>query len=218
MSAEDLGISEEKYASAKTMMLSLLNYGATAQQYKNYKTSSLANAGLVEAEAEFEKVENTQLGSEWNKELTDSVGEAYFKSANVWFDNENRLYFKFSTPEISETNFFVRVTDVDQGKSWDFFLSDFEALGNDTYGIFTQGISVADFDHRFTVCLYTLAADHKGDRVENVIQTLSGYGINSYVYSMQNKVDASGNLTAMAYLARACYCYGVAANAYQLAK
>ncbi len=218
MSAEDLGISAEKYAATKTMIVNLLNYGTKAQQYLDYKTDSPANKDFAEAQTAMETLEKENwanaLGIEWNKVVGSSDGMAAFKSASVWFDNENRLYFKFIAPGIDETNFLVRITDETKGVSWDYSLSDFDVLANDTYGIFSEAISVSNFHHKFTVTLFSRSVDYKGEIVESAHQTVSNYGVYSYIYSMQNKQDANG-LTNMALLARACYCYGVAANVYE---
>ncbi len=219
MSAADLGYTDAQYNAARAMMIDLLNYGAMAQRYMSYKTNSLANSGLEEAEAALESImqkdwENA-LGSEWNKVIDASDGVANFKSANVWFDNENRLYFKFAAADITETNFFVRITDMVTGSYRDYTLSKFDDLSGGVYGVFSEPISVCNFNHDFEITLYSLDIDYKGERVETAHQTLSNYGINSYIYSSQNKQDASGNLSNMALLARACYCYGVSANIYK---
>jgi len=203
--AAELNISEDAFAALKTMLTDLLNYGAMAQNYVGYKTDAPVNAGITVSGTTFEV-----LGDEWNKSLNKSIGEAYFQSAAVWFDNENRMRFKFYAPEITEDNFLVRVTDETSGKSAEYFLSDFISLGNDTYSVLTDTVSVCNFHHVFTVTLVEIADDE-----ETLIQVLSNYGINSYIYSMQNKVDGSGNLTAMANLARATCNYGISARNYK---
>lgn len=218
MSADDLGYTEAQFEAAKKMMLDLLNYGSMAQQYMNYKTDSFANKGLADAEAALKDIMKkewaNELGNEWNKALGVSDGVAELKSASVWFDNENRLYFRFAASDVTETNFFVRITDSVTGQSHDYTLSQFEVLSEGIYGIFSEPISVCNFNHGFEIALYSLDVDYKGERVETAHHTLSNYGINSYIYSMQNKVDTNGDLTNMALLARACYCYGASAHIY----
>lgn len=89
-------------------------------------------------------------------------------------------------------------------KTIDYTLSDFDEIGENSYLLMTDGIAALDFGTMYTVELITL------DGGENVVQTLE-YGINSYVYSVQNDPD-------MAELAQRTYLYGVSAKAYTDAK
>ena len=75
---------------------------------------------------------------------------------------------------------------------------------NGYYVIVGEPITALNFGKTYTIELY---------RGETLLQTME-YGIYSYVYSMQNKTGADGELTAMAKLARATYNYGAAARAY----
>ena len=47
-SAAELGMSAEKYAAMRTLIADMLEYGAKAQVYLNYKTDSLVNEGVTE--------------------------------------------------------------------------------------------------------------------------------------------------------------------------
>ncbi|MBR4287863.1 MAG: leucine-rich repeat domain-containing protein [Clostridia bacterium] len=220
MSAKELGYTTTApHEALKTMIVDLLNYGAMAQKYQNYKTDALVNDGIAAADIAMESLaewENPLSSEDWDKVLSESDGTAWFKGANVWFDNENRLYIKFAVAaDIAKTNLFVRIHDTTANEYKDYVAPQFDDLSNDVYAVFSEPISVCDFSHKFEITLYSVGIDENGQRVETIHHVLSKYGINSYIYSMQNKLDAEGKLSNMALLARACYCYGVSASEFQ---
>lgn len=190
-SAAELGLTEEKYNAMRTLIADLLAYGAASQIYTGHNVDALVNAGVKGASA------FVTLGDEWNRMPTASTSENVgLVGAGLEFKNTNRLYFRFEAIGITEENFVVRIGDVE------YTLSDFATVG-DTYVVFTDEIAATDLDKFYTIEL-----------VENgeVVQTME-YGVFAYVYAMQNSTNE-----AMANLAKATYNYGVAADAYAIAR
>ena len=211
-SAGALGISQAKYNASKTLIADLLEYGAMSQLYKNYKTNSLVNEGIT-GQSTF--VELDPL--DWDKELgaTSTIGTE-FTGANVWFDNEIQLCFKFTAPNCTEDNFSVRISDSFTSELIaEYTLSDFEVISAEDsyYGIMTSSIPVSQFGRYLTVTLNSITIK-RGQKVVTSIQTLDYYSVNAYIFSKQNNRDPNGELTPMAKLARAAYCYGDSAAIY----
>ncbi len=196
MSAAELQMSAEKHTAMKTAIADLLAYGAAAQKYTGTNTDALVDEG-IEGISTF-----TALDESFKRIPGASTSaDIRFTSAGVYFDYTNHLYFKFNAAGITEENFVLRMTNQATGKSTAYTLSDFDVLGTDQYRIMTSGIAALDFGTMYTVTLNTVDG-----AAETVVQTLE-YGINAYVYSMQNDAD-------MAELAQRTYLYGISAKAY----
>ena len=122
--------------------------------------------------------------------LSETSGDAGFKSATVWFDSTNSLIVKVSK-KTEDTAVKVYVTPQLGEKT--------ELTYNDTVGGYmTNEIKVKEFNKTYTFEL----CDGEG----NVIQTLT-YSINSYAYSKQNSTNAN-----MAELALALFRLGQSAK------
>lgn len=178
----------------RTLIEDLLEYGAAAQEYRNYKTDELVNAGNFGA-------------SGWNgltetdKAITESTSETvYFTAAGVWFDYVNRLYFKVQADDISTVT--VKIGDVEYTAA-NGGLTLVEGMDS-IYILYTDPIYATAFDSIYTV---ELAVDG------TTVQTVT-YSLKSYVYTKQDQTDESGELTEMAKLSRAIYNYGMSAKAY----
>ena len=87
--------SASSYNNMKWLVLSLMNYGAAAQKYADYKTDALVNANY----------EIDLLDPESNRNVR-SVGAAISSSVKmtalgVYFDSANKVYVKFTAPSLS---------------------------------------------------------------------------------------------------------------------
>ncbi len=115
----------------KQLLIDLLYYGAAAQNYKNYKTENLANAGIENTN---EAAPTTTDFTLVKNEATDSY-PAYFQGAGVYFDNVNKIFVKLSTTE--------NVTLTING-------AEVEITGTTIY---TDGILATGFDTTYTFVL-----------------------------------------------------------------
>ena len=184
---EIAGYTDEQYAALATLLADMLEYGAAAQKFRNYKTDALANGG-IEGASSFK-----ELTEDCDAIVGDSTSEdVYFTSAGIRFDYVNSIYFKFNTTNVEATT--VRISDA-SGRSQVYSAADFGEASDDVYILYSEAIAPKDFDTRYTVELYE-------DGV--IVQTLE-YSISAYVFYIQRENNA------MADLARTLYNYGISA-------
>ena len=209
--AAELGISTDQYAAMKTLIADLLAYGAASQTYRDYNTNALVNDGIT-GQTVFETLDSEDYGKNLTASTVDGVGIA---DIGAVFDNTNTLYFRFTAPDITKDNFLVRIQNAFTGKVYEYTLADFTVVSaaDSTYMVTSEAIAPTAFDNRFVVTLVSVNGD-----VETKIQSLEGYGMNSYICAVQNETDNSGALTDLAKLARAVCNYGLSAEAYANAK
>lgn len=155
----------------KQFITDMLYYGAAAQNYSGYNKNNLVTDGIDGLGEPSDK----QLTEDYNQfKLTQTIGDAGFKSATVWFDAVNRLIVKVSK-KTADVNVKVFVTADGVTKT--------ELTYNSSVGGYmTDDIKVTDFDKAYTFELC--------DQNDDVIQTLT-YSVNSYAYSKQNSANSA---------------------------
>ncbi len=207
--AAELEMSAEKYAALRTLIADMLEYGAKAQIYKNYKMDTLVNEGIT-GQSEF-----VELNPEDCDEILEQSGSftltgVEFVSAGMYFDYYNALYVKFNAPNVSDSNFRVRLKDGEENILATYKLSDCQLISeeNNTYILILPALYATQFEDFYIIelCKYSSRA--------TTMQWSLNYGVSSYVCAKQNKTDGNGELTSMAELARATYNYGLSATAY----
>lgn len=172
----------------------MLEYGTAAQSFRDYNLENPANAGLGDgcAPSDVQPAESDNV-----KNLTASSSDSvYFKGATVWFDNVNKIGVQLS--KFEGVKLVVKIGDETEGAVY-------ENMTSTTF--YTDAINATEFDTVYTFELYEGSAK---------VQTLT-YSVASYVYAMMNNTvdENSDELTEMALLARALYCYGESAKAYK---
>lgn len=153
-------------ADQKQFVSNMLHYGDAAQNYKG-NNDVLATEGVDKLLAA-----TTELPAKSDVAISGTVTDvAYFKSANVWFDNVNKLIVKFN--ELPENaKLLVNGTEV----------------SFDGVSYMTDGILASDFDkiYNFTI------ANEQGEE----LQTLT-YSVNSYVYAKKGSATMQELVTAL---------------------
>ena len=181
--AEELNITESKLASLKSLIASLLEYGAAAQEYLGYNTDSLANKGIDKSLLlDFVNPNKTASLS------TPSIEGVEITGASVWFDSTNSLRIRFTTTDVTSTT--VKVG----GKT--YTSESFTKINDNTYVLTCDPILPANFGDDVVFELYI------GESLSHGLT----YGISYYVTSMQSSANEK-----MKNLATALYNYGVAA-------
>lgn len=170
----------------KQLIVDMLYYGAAAQEYKGYKADALATNGLSETASEFVKPEEIENWYVNNTEI--SSYPAYFTNVGVWFDYNNQIYVTLNTTEN------VKIT------------VDGEEVAVDGTRVLLGGILATEYDKQFEIKLYSTK-----DGEEVLMQTLT-YSVNFYVYQI---CEGGTKNQKMVNLAKALYCYGQSALAYQ---
>ncbi len=155
-----------------TLVADLLEYGASAQLYKGYKTDALVNEGITG------KSEFTEVSSNDKNRVVVAESEGFdITSMGVYFYYSNNVYIKFNAGE----NFKVTIDDVDY--------TDEVIESGDGYIVYSDSISALNFDKVFTFNLYD------GD---TLVQTAT-YSVKSFVNSYQNGNDTVATLAKALY-------------------
>ena len=183
-------VTNVKNDSNKALVEALLHYGAAAQQYTNYKTDALVNAGLTAPT--YTIITNTDkvVGAA-------NVNGIKMSAAGVYYANVNKLYVKASLTTSDPAVLGALVANLKvtiDGKEVAYAETDVPGV----YVVYTDGIKVTDFDKVFTIEIT--------DGTNT--QTLT-YSVNAYCAAKQNAANAE-----TAALAKALYAYGVAAENY----
>ena len=163
----------------------LLAYGAAAQDYANYKTDALVNAGYEDGTMAGFELPNTN-----DKTVSAPIADAKFTAAGVYHANANKLYAKIKADDIS------KVTATVNGVA--ATIERYIPTGE--YIVYSEDISVKDFDEVYTFVITT----------EEGSQTLT-YSVNTWCTV---KSGSNNDRSTTQALAQALYAYGYAAENY----
>ncbi len=192
-SAEELGLSDSAKTALYELVADILEYGAAAQNYKDYvsEDAPLANEG-INGSSSF-----TELDSSVNVASCTGNSEngVKFLSVGVRFDSVIKIMYRFKAADVSKVT--VIIDSAEYGKD------DFEAAGNGEYVVYSDAVLPTQFDGKVYATAYV-------DDVE--CQTVE-YSVTTFVYEMQNDTD-EGELSEVARLVRRLYRYGVSSKTY----
>ena len=200
--AEELNMSETKFSKLKVLISDMLEYGATAQIYKNYNIDKLVNAGVTGKTTFVELTE-----TDYKKEYRNDTDAARHYGNNLTFTSKVRLMAGVGGTNINN----ITVKIIDGNNVLTRKINDFRQDSSNTsiYIAESDCIELKDFDKVYTFEEYNGAE----------LYAKYTYSVKSYVYAMQNKTESDGTtLTAIANMARALYNYGLSAKAYINAK
>ncbi len=191
LSAEQLGLSEQKYARLKTLMADTLVYGAAAQVYTGHNVDDPASS--PEWVAESKSAVPEAPASEY-RTIVPNTGEDRVTGAALILYNDVKFRFKVRAAQAD--------TLIVSGGShtWTYELTD-DLKEGDLYVIRTGGLMASDFDTVFEVSL------RKNGETCHAI----AYSVNTYVSSKYNSDN-----TALADLVKAIYNYGLSADIYRM--
>lgn len=183
--ATELKISDDKFGAMKTLIADLLEYGASAQKYRNYKTDTLANKDITGQSVFNELGEQHKASGPVNGE------NIKITAGGVWFGNVNKIYLKFKTAELENT-----IVKVD-GETYDYASGRMERLDDETCIFYSDALLPTQFNTPIEV---TFTCGNEEASIS--------YSVNNYVYAKQSQG------TAMANLAKALYNYSTSATTY----
>lgn len=186
----ELTYTSEQVEALHGLLRDLLDYGAEAQKYVDYKKDKPVNEG-VSSDSEFdpEKVESVKASGE-----VIGTSGAKFVGATVRFDNTSYLRFDFTLGSADIADIKVKVG------SETYSAKDFVDNGDGTYSVYTEKISATRYS-----AAYTAAIILSGEAVHSVT-----YSVNSYVKVMYSDPEIGE-------LVKAVYHYGVSALAFAAA-
>lgn len=191
---------DDAYASFRTLIVDLLRYGAKAQLYTGYKTSSLVDRDLTAEQLAWGTPGDPALTNHFVYELeTVEDPAATWKGAGLVLDSAVTLKLKFAAESVEGLQ--VRIA-VENG---DTVLIDSSRFTYDAteqvYVLYFNGLNADQMSRK--LALTVLDAD--GRAVSNTAQ----YSIESYAYEKQNST-----IPGLADLVKAMMHYGNAAKNY----
>lgn len=140
--------SNDAYTEFCTLLVDLLNYGATAQQYTNYNMDALVNASLTEEQKALGTSEMRELSSVFNKEYeTISNPTVAWKGASLKLEDSVTIRFTIETEDISNMVATIHCGD----QQWSIAHSEFVEAGNNRYYVCFEGLN-AKTDERYCLC------------------------------------------------------------------
>lgn len=184
------GFTDAKYAALGSLVADILEYGAAAQKYMDYKTNALVNAGVTGA------TKFVALGDEYVQEADVKYDTANcFASASVVLNNAVSFRFLFTAKDASKVKIAIG------GKS--YTSSSFKTTtvdGKSYYYIDTPALAATQLNSRFKAIYY----------VNNNVSHILPYRVSNYIYDMQHTLE-DPDLTA---LIQRLWNYGLSAENY----
>lgn len=183
----------------KTLIVDLLDYGAKAQVYTNYKTDKLVNADLTEAQKAWGTVETPALVN-----ITDTAYKTVANPTAAWqgvglvLDNAVQVRGKFTVASVEN----ITVEVLCNGKSYIYTKDDFVANADGSYYVYFDEILAQQMGKEIlmTVC-------ENGTPCSNTMR----FSVESYAKEVQDSAYAG---SALDDLTQAMMRYGKSAEAY----
>lgn len=126
----DLFSSDESYASFRTIIVDLLNYGAASQVYAGYQTDNLVNSELTDVQKSWTSADNEKFKNIKNYDYkTIANPTARWRTSALVLDNSVMLRAKFSADNIENKTVKIICND----RTFTYTKNDFVDNGNGTY-------------------------------------------------------------------------------------
>ena len=168
--------SGDEYAELRTLLVDLLNYGAQTQIYTNYKTGSLANASLTDAQKVWGTTERPEVNTVFNKtHAVIDTPSVQWLGAGLNLQDSITLRFKIAADDIKG----LKVKVAGAVGTWWIDNSLFE-VANDGYYIYFSCLNASELKETLYLTVY------KGN---TIVSNTICYSIESYVYSKQSTDD-----------------------------
>lgn len=194
----DLFSSDENYASFRTMIVDLLNYGAASQVYAGYQTDNLVNSELTDVQKSWTSADNEKFKNIKNYDYkTIANPTARWRTSALVLDNSVMLRAKFSADNIENKTVKIICND----RTFTYTKNDFVDSGNDTYyvccdelyademsddiflTVYENGVPCSN-TMRFSVESYArlVRDNYKGTPLDEMITTMMLYGNSAKEY------------------------------------
>ena len=182
--AAELGLSEERAAAFKTLLVDLLNYAAEAQEHFDYKTDALVNADLTDEQKELASTLGDLQDITNSKQVEIEEPSAAWKAAGLNLLNKTTVRLKFQyAGDISEVSMAV---SVDGGEP--VSVEQFESAGDGLYYVYFDGITAYQFSKPVD---FTLKID------DTAISNTLRYNVESYAFSNQEDAEVGDIVSAL---------------------
>lgn len=187
------------YVKLRTVLVDLLNYGAAAQIYRNYKTDNLVNADLTDEQKSWGTSNAPSLQNITNKQYeTIENPTVQFNSAGLVLNDSVMLRAKFTASDIE--NLTVKISC--NGREFTYSKDDFVSNNNGTYYVYCNELYADEMSENILITAY-----RDGEKCSNTLL----FSVESYAKAVQDNYPN----TALKNLTDAMMCYGKSAEAYR---
>lgn len=176
---------DDSYASLRTLLIDLLNYGAAAQEYMNYKTNNLVNEHLTDEQKSWATSSNLELTNVTNKEYKVIENPlVVWNAAGLILDNSVTIKAKFTAEDIQDL--VVKVSCKE--REFTYTNNDFVDNGDGTYYVYCNEIYADEMSENIFLTVY---------KDNNICSNTTLFSVESYVKVIQNnyKDTPIGSLT-----------------------
>lgn len=203
---------ESENVKLRTLLVDLLNYGAAAQIYQNYRTNDLANVGLTNEQKKWASSSELKLVNVTDKNYeTVENAEITWKSVGLGLSNGVNVKYTFYAQSIDDVQFKLTCGDEYAMVSFDKIIP---VNGVYAYDVFTL---IDNNNGTFTLVLNGVYANMMRDEIyitamrgEKAVSNTLRYSVESYAKQVQDKMPNS-NLRK---LTDAMMRYGISADDY----
>ena len=195
----DLFSSDENYASFRTMIVDLLNYGAASQIYAGYQTDNLVNSELTDVQKSWASVDNEEFKNIKNYDYkTIANPTARWRTSALVLDNSVMLRAKFSADNIENKTVEITCND----RTFTYTKNDFVDNGNGTYYVCCDELYADEMSDDIFLTVY-----ENGVPCSNTMR----FSIESYARIIRDNYQGSD----LDKLTTAMMLYGKSARAYR---
>ena len=194
------GLSDDKIATFRTLLVDLVNYAAAAQEYFGYKTDALVNAQLTDEQKAYasddsvldalENITNTAYVKSENPTVT-------WKGAGLNLLSKTTVRVKFAyAGDISDISVAVKVDGKEATE-----LTEFTSAGTGMYYVYFDEMTAYQFGEPLD---FTVMKD--GEAISNTLR----YSVESYVAKNKDNATVGAVVSAMMKYGKAAMAYDTA--------
>ena len=142
---------DDSYASLRTLLIDLLNYGAVAQEYMNYKTNNLVNANLTAEQKSWATSSNLELNNVADKEYKVIENPSVvWNAVGLVLNNSVMIRAKFTAEDIQDL--VVKVSCKE--REFAYTKNDFVDNGDGTYYVYCNEIYADEMSENIFLTVY----------------------------------------------------------------
>ncbi len=174
------------------LVVDMLNYGAAAQVYRDYKTDALVNAGLTATGSTVTPTDaDNKLNAKVNEEIDPADYADYgFYAVGVRFDYVNKIFVRFKAPTLDGVTVLANGVAINASASKDGYVAysgAISALAFDevvTFELQVNGVTIQTLE--YSVNTYSLNKYQGGDAMADLALALYRYGASAVAYNENN--------------------------------
>lgn len=190
--------SSNQYARLRTLLVDLLNYGAAAQVYQNYKTDELVNANLTDEQKSWASSQELNLTNVTDKacDVVDNPAVEW-KSVGLQLNNSVAVRYKFAADNVEN----VQLKITCGKREWIYGAESFVDNGDGTYTFVFNDLNTDKMQKDIYITAMTS---------DTAVSNTMRYSIESYAKQIQDSMPNS----SLRKLTDAMMRYGISAANY----